>query len=146
MLVKIIGRAPIISPYMAKKKSDIKPGGIAAYIANCPKKARGALKGLRSAIRQVAPKAMETVSYFQMPGYCYAGDYPYNGMFAWFSHKEPYVRLHVWPKVLKDHKKEIAGYRTQTAVIFFPANAKPPIALVKKLVKASLAVMKNKSK
>ena len=54
---------------MAKKKSQIKPGGVAKYIATCPKEAQGALKSLRGAIRSVAPKAVETVSYFQYPGY-----------------------------------------------------------------------------
>ncbi len=131
---------------MAKKKSEIKPGGVGEYIAKCPKEARGALQSARVAIRQVAPDAVETVSYFQMPGYFYEGDYVYNGMFAWFSFKQPYVRLHVWPPVIKNHKKELAGYPTTIATVSFPADKKLPAALVKKLVKASLKAMKDKSK
>ena len=131
---------------MAKKKSDIKPGGIPEYIAKCPKEAQAALKALRAAIRSVAPDAVETVSYFGMPGYFYAGDYAYNGMFAWFSYKKPFARLHVWPPVIKKHKKELAAYPTSTAVVFFPADKNIPSALVKKLVKASLKEMKDRSK
>jgi len=131
---------------MAKKGSDIRPGGVAEYIEKCPKIAQGALKILRSAIRAAAPGAVETVSYFQWPGYFYRGDYVYNGMFVWFSYKKPYARLHVWPPVIKEHKKELKGYPTTTAVVSFPADKKMPVALVKKLVKASLKAMKDKSK
>lgn len=132
--------------FMAKKKSDIKPGGVDAYIAKCPKGVQGTLKSLRVAIRQVAPDAVETTSYFQMPGYFYGGDYAYNGMFVWFSFKSPYARLHVWPPVIKNHKKELVGYPTTAAIVSFPADKKIPVALVKKLVKASLKAMKDKSK
>lgn len=128
-----------------KKKSEIKPGGVVEYIAKCPKEGQVPLKDLRAAIRQVAPDSIETVSYFQYPGYYYGGDYAYNGMFVWFSYKKPYVRLHLWPPVIKNHKKELASYPTTTAIVSFPADKKPPTALVKKLVKASLKVMKAKS-
>ncbi len=131
---------------MAKKKSDIKPGGVESYIAKCPKNAQATLKDTRAAIRQVAPDAVETVNYFQIPGYFYTGDYAYNGMFVWFSFKEPFMRLHVWPPVIKNHKKELAGYPTTTAIVSFPADKKIPVALIKKLVRASLKAMKDNSK
>ena len=141
---------------MAKRKSQIKPGGFTEYIAKFPKDAQDTLKSMRRAIRQVAQGAVETVSYFQMPGYFYGGDCAYNGMFVWFSYsakggsasggKKPYVRLHVWPPVIKNHKKELAGYETTTAIVSFPADKKLPATLVKKLVKASLKAMKDRSK
>ena len=58
---------------MAKKKSDIKPGGVEEYIAKYPKDIKDKLKSIRTAIRQVMPDAVETVSYFQWPGYFYEG-------------------------------------------------------------------------
>lgn len=131
---------------MAKNKSTIIPGGIQEYIAKCPKEAQTALKNLRAAIRAVAPYAVETVSYFKMPGYYCAGNYAYNGMFVWFSYKKPYARLHVWPQVIKNNKKELSGYPTTTAIASFPIDQKIPTVLVKKMVKESLKVMKNKSK
>lgn len=130
---------------MAKNKSEIKPGGVEEYISKYPKEVQDALKVLRRTIRQVVPDATETVSYFQYPGYYYVGDYAYNGMFVWFSYKDPYVRLHVWPPVIKNHKKELADYPTTTAIISFPMDKKLPITLIKKLVKASLKEMKYKS-
>jgi hypothetical protein len=67
-----------------KKPPVVKPGGVSEYITQCPQEVRGPLKDIRAAIREAAPDAIETVSYFDMPGYSYEG-YGYNGMFAWFS-------------------------------------------------------------
>ena len=92
-----------------------------------------------------APGSTETVSYFQMPGYFYEGHgYDYNGMFAWFSFKAPYVRLHVRPPVLENHKKDLGDYATTKAIISFPVDKAIPKPLVKKLVKASIREMKKK--
>jgi uncharacterized protein YdhG (YjbR/CyaY superfamily) len=131
---------------MAKIKSDsIEPGGVDEYIAKFSKEAQGKLQQIRVAIRDVAPGSTETVSYFQIPGYSYEG-YDYNGMFAWFSYKGTNVRLHVRPPVIEDNKKELAGYSTTKAIVSFPSDKEVPIALVKKLVKASIKVMKDKTK
>lgn len=75
-----------------------------------------------------------------MPGYSYEG-YDYNGMFAWFSFKSPFVRLHVRPEALVKHKNELEKYTKTKAIISFPAEGRIPKALVKKLVKSSLKAM-----
>jgi len=130
---------------MAKIKSDsVDPGGVDEYIAAFSKEVQGKLQQIRAAIRDVAPGSTETVSYFQIPGYSYQG-YDYNGMFTWFSYMKPYVRLHVRPPVIQDHKREFAEYATTKAIISFPPDKEVPIALVKKLVEASIKVMKDKS-
>jgi len=132
----------------AKRKirtSDIVPGGVDEYIKACPKEVQKALHDIRGAVQQAAPKAIETVSYFEMPGYAYEG-YDYNGMFAWFSFKSPYIRLHVRPPVIDVHKEDLANYSTTKAIVSFPADEKIPKALVKKLVKASVQKMKQRQK
>jgi uncharacterized protein YdhG (YjbR/CyaY superfamily) len=127
----------------AKRRSAaIKPGGIGEYIAGCPEQVQGKLADIRAAIQAVAPDAIETVSYFNIPGYSYEG-YDYNGMFAWFSFKAPFVRLHVRPQALIDHKKELGGFSTTKAVVSFPTERPIPKALVKRLVVASLRSMKD---
>lgn len=131
-----------------KKKATpdvLVPGGVDEYIEQCPPNVRDRLREIRLATRQAAPGATETVSYFQMPGYFYPG-YDYNGMFAWFSFKSPHVRLHVRPPVLDDHKKELQAYATTKAIVSFPMEEPIPKALVKKLVKASIKVMKQRKK
>ena len=50
------------------------------------------------------------------------------------------------PPVIQDHKKQLAGCTTTKAIVSFPADKKIPMALVKKLVKASVQVRKDKSK
>ena len=125
-----------------KKYSEI---SVEEYISKCPKEAQDKLRKIRAAIREVAPDSTERTDYFQMPGYSYEGHYFYNGMFVWFSYKNPYVRLHVYPPVIQNHKQELAGYATTKAIVSFPVDKEIPISLVKKLVKASLKAMKDKS-
>ena len=114
------------------------------YIAKCPKEAQAKLRKIRATIREVAPDAKERTDYFQIPGYSYEG-YDYDGMFAWFSYKKPNVRLHVRPPVIEEHKRELIDCVTTKSIVSFPENKEIPITLVKKLVKASIKVMKNKS-
>ena len=125
------------------KTESILLGGVGEYIESCPEEAQTRLRELRSSVQGAAPGSLETVSYFQMPEYFYEG-YDYNGMFAWFSFKKPYVRLHVRPPVLEDNKKDVEGYVTTKAIISFPVDRAIPKALVEKLVKASIETMKRK--
>jgi uncharacterized protein YdhG (YjbR/CyaY superfamily) len=122
------------------KRKDIK---VAEYIAKCPKEAHANLARIRAAIRAAAPGATERTDYFQWPGYSYPG-FDYDGMFAWFSSKTPHIRLHVRPPVIQNHRKELAGFATSKAVVFFPMAKPVPVTLVKKLVKASVKAMKDK--
>ena len=129
---------------MAKKKVLAAKGGesVDAYIADCPETVQRNLKAIRAAIREVAPDATETMSYFGIPGYSYPG-YDYNGMFAWFSFKEPSIRLHLRPPTIDEHSKELASYSKTKGILSFPAEMPIPLTLVKRLVKASLKVMRG---
>jgi uncharacterized protein YdhG (YjbR/CyaY superfamily) len=122
-----------------------KSSGVDEYIARCPKEAQGDLAKTRAAIRAAVPGATERTDYFQMPGYSYPGVNYYDGMFAWFSFKKPHIRLHVPPSVIQEHRKELAGSATTKAIVSFPKGKSVPVTLVKKLVRASLKAMKNKS-
>lgn len=115
------------------------------YIAGCPEEVQGNLARMRAAVQAAAPGATERTDYFEWPGYSYAG-FDYDGMFAWFSFKSPHVRLHVRPPVIGNHKKELAGYTTTKAIVSFPMSKPIPVTLVKKLVKASVKVMRDKAK
>jgi uncharacterized protein YdhG (YjbR/CyaY superfamily) len=128
-----------------KKSRTIEPGGVDEYIAECPMEIQDKLRDMRAAIREVAPDAIETASYFNMPGYSYEG-YVYNGMFAWFSFKAPFVRLHVYPEALANHEKELEKYARTKAIVSFPAEGPIPKVLVKKLVKSSLKAMMGSTK
>lgn len=122
-----------------------KLSGVNEYIAGCPEEAHANLAKMRAAIQAVAPGATERMDYFQMPGYSYPG-FDYDGMFAWFSFRKAFVRLHVRPPVLQEYATELAGYPVTKAIVSFPMSKPVPVALIKKLVKASIRVMKDKSK
>jgi uncharacterized protein YdhG (YjbR/CyaY superfamily) len=124
------------------KKS--RPIHVDAYIAKCPKEAQAGLAKIRTAIQSAAPGATERGDYFEMPGYSYPG-YDYDGMFAWFSFKKPYIRLHVRPPVIENHAKELADYPTTKAIVSFPLANPIPTTLVNKLVKASVKVMRDRA-
>jgi uncharacterized protein YdhG (YjbR/CyaY superfamily) len=114
------------------------------YITKCPEDVQDKLREIRAAIRNVAPDATERTDYFQIPGYSYEG-YDYDGMFAWFSYKKPNVRLHVRPPVIEEHKQDLVECGTTKSIVSFPKDKGIPIPLVKKLVEASINVMKDKS-
>ena len=130
---------------MKKKPSTkrAKGSGVDEYIAKAPKAVQGKFREMRAAVREAAPGATERTDYFAWPGYSYDGGYDYDGMFAWFSLKEPYVRLHVRPPVVQNHEKELAGFFTMKAVVGFPTDKPISKTLAKKLVKASINVMKD---
>src|SRR6516165_15698 len=63
---------------------------IEAYIARAPRGVQGKLKELRSAIKQVAPGANESISY-RMPYYSY------KGRLAWFALMKNHIGLYLRP-------------------------------------------------
>lgn len=126
---------------MSNSSKKIVPGGVDEYIQKCPESIQNKLRIIRSAIREIAPDAIETVSYFGIPGYSYEG-YDYNGMFAWFSYKYPHIRLHVRPPVPENHIKELDGCKISTGIIGFPEKDDISSELITKLVLASLDEMK----
>jgi uncharacterized protein YdhG (YjbR/CyaY superfamily) len=131
------------NPTATKGKSS----GVDAYIAKCPKEVHAHLQKIRAAIRGAAPGATERTDYFRWPGYSYPDpSFDYDGMFVWFTFKNPHIRLHVRPPVIHNHRKELAAYPLMKAVVSFPMDKPIPVAIVKKLVKASLREMKDMAK
>lgn len=121
----------------------VEAGGVQEYIDKCPSDVQPKLQEVRKVIQAVAPDAIETVSYFDMPGYAYEG-YDYNGMFVWFSYKAPMIRLHVRPPVIDNHPNELIGVKKTKSIVSFDEKREMPLSLIKKLVRASLAEMKSR--
>jgi uncharacterized protein YdhG (YjbR/CyaY superfamily) len=129
-----------------RSRSLESPSGVDEYIKKCPEDVRPKLEELRAAIKEAAPGATETTSYFEMPGYSYPGHYDYNGMFAWFGLQKSHIGLYLRPPTIQEHAGELAGYDTTRAVVRIPLDEKLPLPLVKKLVKTSVKIMKEKKK
>jgi|SRR6516162_4328071 uncharacterized protein YdhG (YjbR/CyaY superfamily) len=104
---------------------------IEIYIARAPRGVQGKLKELRSAIKQVAPGANESISY-RMPYYSY------RGRLAWFALMKNHIGLYLRPPVIAEHKRELTAYKTTKSAIHFALDKKLPIPLIKKLVKARM--------
>lgn len=102
-----------------------------AYISRAPKEVRGKLREVRTAIREAAPSASESISY----GIPY---YDYKGRLAWFGLSKTHIGLYLRPPVIDEHKKELAEYGTTKSAVHLPLDRKLPLALIKKLVKARM--------
>lgn len=103
---------------------------IDAYIARAPKEAQGKLRKVRTAIREVAPDAVEGISYM-MPAYD-------NGRVAWFGLMKTHIGLYLRPPIIAEHKKELEGYKTTKSAVQFPLDQEIPVRLIKRLVKSRM--------
>lgn len=101
-----------------------------AYISSAPKEVQGKLRQVRAAIRDVAPDAVESISY-RMP--CYD-----NGKVAWFGLMSTHIGIYIRPPIISEHKKELASYRTTKSAVQFPLDKAIPVQLIKKLVRARI--------
>jgi len=101
------------------------------YIARAPKDVQDKLEEIRVAIREVAPTALESISY----GIPY---YDYKGRLAWFGFAKAHIGLYIRPPIIAEHKSELADYETTKSTVRFPLNRKIPVRLIKKLIKARM--------
>lgn len=107
------------------------------YITGAPERARGKLREVRKAIREVAPDAEERISY-RIPFYSY------NGPLVWFGLFTGHIGLFIRPPVLEEHRSELKRYTMTKSSLHLPLDKEIPVPLVKKLVKA--AIRKNEER
>ena len=104
-----------------------------AYIQSAGGVARKKLQEVRSAIREVAPEARESISY----GIPY---YDYKGRLAWFGLHTNHIGLYLRPPIIQKHRKELEGYVTTISAVHLPLDREIPVPLVKKLVRARMKI------
>jgi uncharacterized protein YdhG (YjbR/CyaY superfamily) len=107
------------------------PENVDDYISAAPTEVRAKLEEVRAAIRDVAPTAVESISY-RIPFY------DYKGRLTWFGLQKRHIGLYIRPPVIEEHKKDLAGYVTTLSAVHLPLDKKIPVSLVKKLVKAGM--------
>ncbi len=119
-------------------KNEGFPGNVDEYLASIPEPARSTLAKVRSAIRSAVPaEATETISY-RMPAF------KYKGILVWFAAFSDHCSLFPTASVVKAFKNELKGYSTSKGTIHFPIDKPLPSPLVKKLVKARVALNESK--
>ncbi len=101
------------------------------YISALPDPARGAIAGLREAIRQAAPQADEVISY-NMPAY------RWNGMLVWFAAFKKHIGFYPKPSAIAAFKRQLEPYKTSKGAIQFPIGQPMPLRLVKQIVEFRL--------
>lgn len=104
------------------------------YIAKADQPARVMMKQLRAAIKSAAPKAKEMISY-DIPFYEYKSP-GYKGRLVYYGAFTNHVSIFIVPrKVPPELAKQMKPYKKSKSSLHFVFGKKPPIALVKKLVK-----------
>jgi uncharacterized protein YdhG (YjbR/CyaY superfamily) len=108
-----------------------------AYLASVPADARRGLQKLRKAISAAAPGAEEGLSY-KIPAFRLHGR-----PFIWYAAWKHHCSLYPIPAVMRPPAADLEAYETSKGTIRFPRDRPPPSSLVKKLVRARIAELRE---
>jgi uncharacterized protein YdhG (YjbR/CyaY superfamily) len=124
---------------MKKAKSGA-PQSIDEYMAGVLEPARTTLKKMRTAIRSALPSdATEAISY-KIPAF------KRKNILVCFAAFSDHCSLFPTASVIAEFKDELKGFSTSKGTIHFPLDKPPPIALIKKIVKARVKQDQSKKR
>jgi uncharacterized protein YdhG (YjbR/CyaY superfamily) len=119
-------------------KRNAAPKNTDEYLARVPEPARSTLNKIRAAIRSaVPPETTEVISY-GIPAF------KYKGVVVWFAAFSQHCSLFPTASVIEAFKNELKGFVISKGTIQFPIDKPLPAALVKKMVKARVALIEGK--
>lgn len=107
------------------------------YLLDFPASTQTLLKEIRNTITKAAPKATEGISY-NMPSY------KFNGKpVVYFAGYKNHIGLYATPSGHTEFSKELAKYKQGKGSVQFPLDEKMPLALISKIVKFRMEVLKG---
>ena len=115
-------------------------GRVRDYLAALPPDASKALRQLRALARTAAPKAVEAFSY-GIPGLRVNGR-PFVWYAGWARHTSLYP---MGDAIRRRFAADLDGLETSKGTVRFPVAAPLPVALVRKLLKARLAEVRQEA-
>ena len=120
--------------------NKVKFDSVDQYIAAFPVETQALLEELRAAIRAVAPRVAETITY-NMP------TFELNGRrLVYFSAWKHHIGLYPVPAGDDQFQKEISQYRSAKSSLNFPIDKPLPVKLIRRFVKFRIAESREPSK
>lgn len=116
-----------------------KASTIDEYIAQYPAEVQTKLQQMRKAIHEAAPGLTEAIGY-GIP------TFKLNGNVVHFGGFKNHIGFYPAPQGLEEFKKELSKYKGSKGAVQFPLDEPLPIALVKKITKYRVKVMKEEAK
>jgi uncharacterized protein YdhG (YjbR/CyaY superfamily) len=121
-------------------KSNAAPKDVEEYVASVPEPACTTFNKLREAIRSAVPaEATETISY-RIPAF------KHKRVLVWFAAFSNHCSLFPTAAVIEAFKNELEGFSTSKGTIHFPTDKPLPTGLIKRLVKARVALDQGKKR
>jgi len=105
-----------------------KPNNIDEYIASFHQSTQEILEQIRATIRNVAPQAVEVISY-GMPAF------KLNGIVVWFAAYSKHIGFYPKASGIEVFKKELSIYKHAKGSVRFPLDKLLPLDLITEIVK-----------
>lgn len=121
----------------SKTKDDSK--AVDKYLADLPEPARSTMKKVRAMIRSASPRETTEGFTYGIPVFKYNG--PFFGYAAFSNHCSLFP---MGGRVIEQFKSDLQKFATSKGTIRFPVDKPPSASLVKKLVKARVALQERK--
>src|SRR6266481_1296628 len=124
----------------SRAKASVGPKDVDEYMASVPEPARTTLSKMRATIRSAVPaEATEVISY-RMPAF------RHNRVLVWFAAFSNHCSLFPTAALIDKFKNELKPFSTSKGTLHFPANKPLPTTLIRKLVKARVALNESKNR